>query len=99
MTVTLAVAPVPPPPDIVKTGGDAASYPVPALVIPTLVTAPNVFFEVDLYDQIDTPFTQVPIGPGFIVFLVDIVVETIGKRFNLRWLPGKRAEPGNGPIL
>ena len=63
-----------------------------------LVIAPKVLLCVDLYDHTETPFTHVPIGPEEIVFFVDIVVGTAGNLFNLRWLPGKRAEPGKGPI-
>ena len=48
LTTTAAVAPVHPPPLIVNTGGDAASYSLPAFVIATLVTAPKVFLRVDL---------------------------------------------------
>ena len=64
-----------------------------------LVKGPKVFLIVDLYDQIDTPLTQVPIGPGTIKFLVEIVTGLIGNLFNLRWLPGNNADPGKGPIL
>ena len=39
-----------------------------------LVTGPKVFAKGDLYDQIDTPLTQVPIGPGVISVFVEIVV-------------------------
>ena len=99
LTVTLAVAPDPPPLEIVIVGGDAASYPEPALLIAIPVTAPNVLVVFDLYDQIDTPFTQVPTGPGLIRFFVDIVVGTLGNLFNFRWFPGRSADPGKGPIL
>ena len=51
-----------------------------------------------MYDHTETPFTHVPTGPELIADLVDIVVGSAGNLFNLRWLPGKRAEPGKGPI-
>ena len=98
-TTTEALAPLPPPPAIVIAGGDAASYPEPALVIPILVTAPNVLVKFDLYDHTDTPFTHVPIGPELIRSLVDIVVGTLGNLVSFLWLPGRRADPGKGPIL
>ena len=47
-TVTFAVAPEPLPPEIVIAGGEAASYPAPALVMLIPVTAPNVLDKVDL---------------------------------------------------
>ena len=98
-TVTFAVAPEPLPPEIVIVGGEAASYPAPALVMLIPVIAPKVLLNFDLYAHIDTPLTQVPTGPESIVFLVEIVVGTLGNLFNLRWFPGRRADPGKGPIL
>ena len=99
LTVTDPVAPDPPPPEMVIFGGDAASYSEPALVILIAVTGPNVFLTLDLYDQTDVPLIQVPIGPGTILSLIEIVDGFNGNLFNLRWLPGKSADPGKGPIL
>ena len=48
LTTTSAVAPLPLPPDIVITGGNAASYPDPELLIVTPVIAPKVFVVGDL---------------------------------------------------
>jgi hypothetical protein len=48
LTTTDAAAPVPPPPLTVIAGGNAASYPVPALLIVTEVTAPKVLVILDL---------------------------------------------------
>ena len=38
-------------------------------------------------------------GPGVITSLVEIVEETLGKRFSFLWFPGRSADPGKGPIL
>ena len=69
------------------------------MVISIEVTGPKVLVKLDLYDHTETPLTHVPIGPAAIEFLVEIVEGASGNLFNLRWLPGNRAEPGKGPIL
>ena len=67
--------------------------------MPIEVTGPKVFVTSDLYDQTDVPLIQVPIGPGVILFLIEIVDGINGNLLSLRWFPGKRADPGKGPIL